>query len=120
MTRDNTNPEIEGHLSKLAEVCSESLGGGGEPDTKIVEQLLKSLLMSGFTRLERPPLQTELERRMKAGSNDKALHHAEEVLGITRAIQKKFDAMKLWESTKPGDDNKNDTKAANYSSATDS
>jgi hypothetical protein len=57
---------------------------------------------------------------MKDGPDDKALHHAEESLGITRSIQKRFDAIKLWESRHPGDDKKNDTKAANYSAATDS
>jgi len=120
MATENTNPEIESHLSKLADVCCQSLRGSSEPDAKIVDQLLKSLLMSGFARMERPPLQHELEQRMKAGSDDKALHHAEEVLGITRSVQKKFDALKLWESKNPGDDKKNDTKAANISSATDS
>jgi hypothetical protein len=120
MASENTNPQVESHLTKLAEVCRESLRGGGEPDSRIVDQLLKSLLMSGFARMDRPPLQHELEQRMKDGADDKALHHAEEVLGITRAIQKKYDAIKLWESTHPSDDKKNDTKAANYSAATDS
>ena len=120
MESENTNPEIESHLTKLAEVCCQSLRGSGEPDSKVVDSLLKSLLMSGFARMDRPPLQHELEQRMKDGPDDKALHHAEESLGITRSIQKRFDAIKLWESKHPGDDKKNDTKAANYSAATDS
>lgn len=120
MASNNSNPQIESHLAKLADVCSQSLRGGGEPDSKLVDQLLKSLLMSGFARMERPPLQNELERRMKNGTDDKALHHAEEVLGITRSVQKRFDALKLWESKSPGDDNKDKSKAANISSATDS
>ncbi len=120
MASENSNPQVESHLTKLAEVCCESLRGGGEPNSKVVDQLLKSLLMSGFARMERPPLQTELERRMKQGADGKALHHAEEVLGITRSIQKRFDALKLWESKSPGDDKKDDTKAANISAASDS
>lgn len=120
MKNENTNPEIESHLTKLAAVCCQSLRGNDEPDSKVVDSLLKSLLMSGFARMGRAPLQHELEQRMKNGPDDKALHHAEEVLGITRSIQKRFDAIKLWESKHPGDDKKNDTKAANYSAATDS
>jgi len=120
MASEKMNPEIESHLTKLAEVCRQSLSGGGEPDSNVVDQLLKSLLMSGFARIDGPPLQHELEQRVKAGPDDKALHHAEEVLGITRSIQKKFEVLKRWESKKPGDENKDKTKAANISSATDS
>ncbi len=120
MASVNTNPEVESHLTKLAEICCQSLRGGGDPDSNVVDHLLKSLLMSGFARMDRPPLQNELERRMKEGPDDKALHHAEEVLGITRAVQKRFDVLKRWESKHPGDENKDKTKAANISSATDS
>jgi len=112
------NLEIEGHLKKLAELCSQSLRGGGEPNDGVVRQLLKSLLMSGYGRQGGPPLQHELERRVKLGADDKALHHAEEVLGITRSIQKRFDDLKRWESTQPRDEN--ESKAANISAASDS
>ncbi len=39
MANENTNPQVESHLTKLAEVCRESLRGGGEPDSRIVDQL---------------------------------------------------------------------------------
>jgi len=112
------NIEIESHLTKLASICSQSLRGGDEPNEGVVNQLLKSLLMSGYGRQEGPPLQHELEQRVKSGSDDKALHHAEEVLGITRSIQKRFDELKRWESTHPRDQNQ--SKTANISAATDS
>ncbi|GAA4453722.1 hypothetical protein [Novipirellula rosea] len=116
----DTNPQINEQLNKLAAICCEQLEGN-EPTTAMDEAstkpLLKSLLMSGFSRKEGASLQVEIENRVKDRCRDTSMHRGGALSSITGKLQKQFDDLARWESKQPGDDSK--AKAANISSATD-
>ena len=58
------NPEIESQLQALSELCCSALTGQVGTQER-VEPLLKSLLMSGYSRTAQTTLQAELEIRVK-------------------------------------------------------
>ncbi|EMI17421.1 hypothetical protein RMSM_05650 [Rhodopirellula maiorica SM1] len=116
----DTNPQIDEQLNKLAELCCEQLEGN-DPSSTIDEastkSLLKSLLMSGFSRKEGASLQVEIENRVKDRCRDTAMHRGGALSSISGQLQKQFEELARWESKQPSDDSK--SKAANISSATD-
>ncbi|MCS7469763.1 hypothetical protein NZK35_24185 [Stieleria sp. ICT_E10.1] len=116
----NTNPQIEKQLDKLASICCTRLENAStDPtlDDSSVEELLKSLLMSGYGRLADRKLQVDIESRVKDMCREPAMHRGGALTGITEQLQNKFDQLQDWESRQP--DEKGEAKAANISSATD-
>ncbi len=114
------NPQIDGQLDKLAELLClqlESETDGRTTEDPVIDQLLKSLLMSGYARKEGANLQVDIENRVKDRCREPAMHRGGALSSITGQLQKKFEDLKRWESRQPED--KTDAKAANISSATD-
>jgi hypothetical protein len=111
------NPENEKQLNDLAELCKAELEGDSELASERTDALLKSLLMSGFTRNSPTILQIELEKRIKKICPQIAQHRGAAITGVTGRMQSKFNELKQWESSAPQTDSP--PKAANISSATD-
>ncbi|PAY18667.1 hypothetical protein CKO51_15160 [Rhodopirellula sp. SM50] len=116
----NVNPQIEKQLDKLASICCTRLEHSSKNpalDDSSVEELLKSLLMSGYARLPDRTLQVDIEDRVKDMCREPAMHRGGALSGLTQQLQNKFDQLKSWESRQPDETSK--AKAANISSATD-
>jgi len=111
------NPQIDGQLEKLAELCCQSLEGKQPSTSDESEALLKAMLMSGYARMEGRSLQQDIEARVKEKCREPAMHRGGELSAMTGELSKKFTALKRWESQQPEDRGK--PKAANFSSATD-
>ncbi len=114
---NDTNPQIEEQLNKLADIVCGSLEGSEPVASDDYELLLKSLLMSGFARKKEMSLQVEIENRVKDKCREPSMHRGGELSGLTKQLQQKFDKLVRWESRQP--DDKSDPKAANISSASD-
>ncbi|WP_372895591.1 hypothetical protein [Stieleria sp.] len=116
----NTNPQIEKQLDKLASICCTRLEHSStDPtlDDSSIDELLKSLLMSGYARHADRSLQVDIENRVKDMCREPAMHRGGGLSGLTEQLQNKFNQLKSWESRQP--DDKSKAKAANISSATD-
>ena len=113
-----SNPEIESQLQALAELCCRALSGHEAGTQERVEPLLKALLMSGYARSAQTTLQADLEARVKKLCPQAGGHRGEELLGLTRQFQDKFNNLALWESKQP--EGYPPARPANISSATDS
>ncbi|GAA5505828.1 hypothetical protein [Novipirellula caenicola] len=114
------NPQINEQLDKLATLCCDQLEGNDPSatlDEASTKSLLKSLLMSGFSRQKGASLQVEIENRVKDRCRDTSMHRGGALSSITGQLQKQFEELARWESKQPSDDSK--SKAANFSSATD-
>jgi hypothetical protein len=109
------SPEVEKQLAALAELCCRTLEGDSEEFNERKIPLLKSLLQSGFARAGNVPLQVELDRRIHDLCREPAMHRGGSVTGLTRQLQKKFDELARWESTRPTKEEP--PQAANVSSA---
>ncbi|NNE01042.1 MAG: hypothetical protein HKN47_27310 [Pirellulaceae bacterium] len=117
---NNTNPQIDEQLQKLAELCCNALDANADSEIELsetTEQLLKSLLMSGYARKGDASLQADIEARVKDSCREPAMHRGGALSSLTEKLQKKFDDLVRWESRQP--DEHTDPKAANISSATD-
>ena len=111
------NIEIEAQLDALADICCAKMNGDTNDINDRIEMLLKSILMSGYVRTNGKSLRADVEARSKGKCRDTMMHHHEELAGITRNMQDRFDKMITWESTKP--EKFTPSKTANISSATD-
>ena len=105
-------------MEKLADLCCQSLEGKQPNASDESEALLKAMLMSGYARMEGRSLQQDIEARVKEKCLKPAMHRGGELSAMTSELSKKFDKLKLWESQQPED--RDNPKAANLSSATDS
>ncbi|QEF97615.1 hypothetical protein Mal15_16560 [Stieleria maiorica] len=115
---NDTNPQIEEQLDKLASICCEQLKGDSPrtlPEDSTVDDLLRALLMSGYARRSDKTLQVDIEHRVKDLCRDPAMHRGGALSSMTEQLQSKFDELKSWESRQP--DDKSPPKAANISSA---
>ncbi|MDM4015403.1 hypothetical protein [Roseiconus lacunae] len=119
MTTDtNTNPQIEAQLDSLATHCCDVLLGEESLADDRCDQLLRSLLMSGYRNKDGRSIQVELDERVKEKCGERAMHRGGELSSITSKVEKRFTEIARWESKSPKDDT-DDTKPANISSATD-
>ncbi|OYP29959.1 hypothetical protein [Rhodopirellula sp. MGV] len=117
-TETKTNPEIEAQLDSLAAHCCEVLQGEASLSDDRCEQLIRSLLMSGFRNKKGMSIQTELDARVKDQCGERAMHRGGELSSMAAKIESKFDELARWETKNPADDTE-DPKPANVSSATD-
>ncbi len=114
---NETNPQIEEQLNKLAEIVCQSLDGNQDVISGESEALLKALLMCGYARKEGSSFQTDVETHVRDKCLEPAMNRGGAISGITRQLQEKFDKLVRWESRQP--DAKSEPKAANFSSSTD-
>ncbi|WP_442509358.1 hypothetical protein SH528x_000927 [Novipirellula sp. SH528] len=61
-TSEETNPEIEADLNELAKICCRSLAGESDAGMDRAENLLKSLLMSGYAGKKNRSFQVDFEK----------------------------------------------------------
>jgi len=115
---DPLNQQEEEILDELARFCCESIQGEPQKDLDQAESLLKSLVMSGFSRKKHPPLEDMLEKRAKEACQGQAVHRTSNLKGIASSLQKKFDDIVRWQTKNPSNDYP-PPKSANISSATD-
>jgi hypothetical protein len=119
--QQNSNPEVEGQLHALAELCCEALQGETSVLITRGELLLKALLMSGYTHKERSTLQTELQTRAKALCQEYTLVRGGELNAITGELQKRFEDLLLWNARRPEEEKhpheQSPAKPANISAA---
>ncbi len=112
------NTEIKQQLSALADLCCQTLDGDHDQLDERAEPLLKSLLMSGYTRLEGASLRSDIETQVKDRCRDDSMHRGGALSAITDQLQQKFDDLARWESSQP--DQADPPKAANISSRSNS
>ncbi len=116
-TSEETNPEIEADLNELAKICCRSLAGESDAGMDRADNLLKSLLMSGYAGKKNRSFQVDLENRVKEQCRDCAMHRGGALSSMSEKLAKKFADLARWESRTPSD--ASPPKAANISSATD-
>jgi hypothetical protein len=97
------NPELESQLDALAQLCCKALKGESDDFADRSDQLLKSLLMSGFKLKSDQTLMVEVERRIKDLCPDFASQRGGETSSMTRNLEKKFERLAKWESDSPKD-----------------
>ncbi|WP_144057734.1 hypothetical protein [Novipirellula maiorica] len=114
---EETNPEIEAHLNEIAKICCRSLAGESDAEMDRIENLLKSLLMSGYVGKKHRSFQVDLETRVKDQCRDCAMHRGGALSSMSEKLAKKFADLTRWESRTPSD--ASPAKPANISSATD-
>ncbi|TWU08408.1 hypothetical protein [Stieleria varia] len=113
----NTNPEIEAHMDALASICCDVLTGAETDVGERPDQLLKSLLMSGYVWKKNGSFQSDLESRVKAKCMDRAMHRGGALSSLSSKLSTKFSDLARRESLTPNNDSP--PKAANISAATD-
>lgn len=113
------NVEVEAHLNELTKLCCDSIRTGETSASERIEPLLKSLLMSGFERSKKQPLGVELEARILESCFDQSTQRGAEIRAVAAQVQRKYDYLVRWESSKPKG-RQGETQPANISSATDS
>lgn len=109
------NPEIERQLDAIAELCGEAIEGESEQFVERSTRLLEALLLSGFARWAKAPLQVELEQRIIRQKQKSASHRRGAINGLCSQLQKKFNELVRWESNRPAA--QDPPHAANVSSA---
>ncbi len=114
---DDTNPQIESALDDLADLVCETFRNDSQDLNERTDGLLKTLLMSGYTRKAGSSLPVEIEKRVKDRCGEPAMHRGGALSSITAKLSQKLHTLAQWESRSPQD--KKSAKAANISSATD-
>ncbi|MCC9599211.1 hypothetical protein LOC67_01465 [Stieleria sp. JC731] len=114
----NTNPEIEAQLDSLASHCCEVMRGEASLSDDRCDQLMRSLIMSGYQSKSGRSIQADLDAKVKDQCGEHAMHRGGELSSITAKLESKFAEMTRWESKNPSDDQQQ-AKPANVSSATD-
>lgn len=120
---EETNPEIEKTLDELAELICQSLRGQDSELVSRRDQLLKTLLMSGFVWKADRTVMQQVEYRVKDRCRETAMHRGGALSSLTSALGARFAEIARWESNTPDDQKKpgdqSPPKAANISSMTD-
>ncbi len=112
-----TNPQLESQLEALTDLCWDALEHHQPLADDRTEQLLKALVMCGYERSEHRGLAAELDARVRDRLRSKTLPHSDQLAGITRQLQDRYEKLANWGAKTPL---KHDpSKAANISSGTD-
>jgi hypothetical protein len=114
---EHVNPQIDAHLNTLADLCCKTLEGDASELEARRDELLKSLLMSGYVRKSGKDLRADLEKRVKDRCREPSMHRGGALTGLSDRLQKRFEEVIRWHSEQP--EGKSSAKAANISSATD-
>ncbi|HBN75866.1 MAG TPA: hypothetical protein DD473_08620 [Planctomycetaceae bacterium] len=112
----NMNSQCESQINALVDLCCETLQGDQSNLDQRKDKLIKSLVMSGYTRHEGPSLQAELQSRIKEKCPDPAIHRGSELAGVTNHLQEIYEEVVRFETKLPHGRSK--PRAANISSAT--
>ena len=117
-----TTPEVAKILDALADLCLETLTSEERRaddrsfETQ-VEPLVQALKSNGYSRHQEMPLQAKLENLALEKSQEAGMHRRAELTAIAGKVQRMFDEVVRWDSTRPEDHS--GTRPANISSATD-
>jgi hypothetical protein len=111
---EQSNPQIEASLDALATICCAAIDGSENPaELERVDGLLKTLLMSGYARLDQRSLQVDLESRIKEKCTSVS-HRVGDLASLSARIASQFADLARQQSRTPDDL----SRAANSSPAT--
>ncbi len=113
---NETNPEIEANLDAIATICCAAISGDANAELNRVDGLLKSLLMSGYSRSANRSFEVDLETLVKEKCGEKVSHRGGELSALSAKFASQFAALARQQSKSPTDHVP--PKAANISAAT--
>ena len=96
-----TNPQIEKTLDELAELICQSLKGEQSELLERRDQLLKTLVMSGFVWKADRTVMQQVEERVKDLCREPAMHRGGAISSATSDLQKRFEEIASFESNTP-------------------
>ena len=96
-----TNPQIEKTLDELAELICQSLKGEESELLERRDQLLKTLVMSGFVWKADRTVMQQVEERVKDLCVEPAMHRGGAISSATSDLQKRFEEIASFESNTP-------------------
>jgi hypothetical protein len=100
---EKSNPQIEASLEALATICCSAIGGNENgAGLERVDGLLKTLLMSGYARMDRS-LEVDLENRVKEQCINSVLHRAGELSSLSAKLARQFSNLARQQSQTPND-----------------
>ncbi len=111
------NPEIHANLDALATICCAAISSDPTAEFERVDGLLRTLLMSGYTRIENRSLEVDLESRVKEMCGEQASHRGGELSSLCAKFASQFADLARQQSRSPTENSP--PEAANISSATD-
>jgi hypothetical protein len=100
---ETSNPQIEASLNALATICCDAISGGdNRAELERVDGLLKTLLMSGYARMDRS-LEVDLENRVKGQCIKSVSHRGGELSSLSAKLARQFSNLARQQSQTPDD-----------------